>query len=144
MSPSFCQGGVLMTVEEIYRESIAWIFEKSSSQIYDNYILPITRKVLAEIFEENNLLRMKRDMLPLLEIPTVSSRKDNLDDLGILPEYQRNVIPKGIDSNFLMDDDLNKMSKYDVEYNNARVALLVMVPQDKVEYLRKKAEENAI
>ena len=133
-----------MTVEEIYRESIAWIFEKPSSQIYDNYILPITRKVLAEIFEENNLLRMKRDMLPLLEIPTVSDRKDDLDDLGILPEYQRNVIPKGIDSNFLMDDDLNKMSKYDVEYNNARVALLAMVPQDKVEELRKKALENAI
>lgn len=134
-----------MTVEEIYKESIAWIFEKPSSQIYDNYILPITRKVLAEIFEENNMLRMKRDMLPLLEIPTVSDRKDNLDDLGILPEYQRNVIPKGIDSNFLMDDDLNKMSKYDVEYNNARVSLQVMVPQDKVEKLRKKAlEENAI
>ena len=133
-----------MTVEEIYKESIAWIFEKPSSQIYDNYILPITRKVLAEIFEENNLLRMKRDMLPLLEIPTVSNRKDDLDDLGILPEYQRNVIPKGIDSNFLMDDDLNKMSKYDVEYNNARVALLAMVPQDKVEKLRKKALENAV
>jgi len=132
-----------MTVDEIYKECTAWIFEKPSSNIYDNYILPITRKVLAEIYEENNLLRIKKGMLPLLEIPTVSNITDDLDDIGILPEYQRNVIPKGIDSNFLMDDDLNKMSKYDVEYNNARVALLAMVPQDVYEKQMKKAKEEA-
>lgn len=132
-----------MTVQEIYTLCKAWMFEKPSSAIYDNYILPIMNKVLAEVYEENNMLRMKRGYLPLLEIPKVTSITDDLDTIGIMPEYQRDVIPKGIDSNFLMDDDLNKMSKYDVEYNNARVAHQVLLSYAKIAKLTEEAE-NAV
>ena len=51
------------------------------------------------------------------------------DEIDYEDEYQYDVIPKGIDANFLMDDDLSKMSIYQTEYNNARVMHQCMVPQ---------------
>jgi len=122
-----------MTVQDIYKKSKAWIFEKPSSSIYDDYIVDIINKVLAEIFEENNMCRMFNNLPPLTSIPQVSTTSDDLDKLGIMLEYQLDVIPKGIDSNFLMDDDLSKMSKYDVEYNNARVAHQKLISKEKLD-----------
>jgi hypothetical protein len=52
------------------------------------------------------------------------------------------VIPKGVDANFLMDDDLSKMSIYQTEYNNARVAHQCMLSSDIVEELTEKAKEE--
>ena len=130
-----------MTVDDIYSLSKAWMFERMSSDVWDNYILPITNKVLGEIWEENNMLRMRRDKLPLLTMPVVTSRSDDLDDLGIEPEYQRDVIPKGIDSNLLMDDDLARKAIYDTEYNNARVAHQVILPVCIIERMYKEAED---
>lgn len=105
------------------------MFEKPSSTIYDNYIIEITNKVLAEVFEENNMLRMFKGKEPFTDITEhqVSSLDDEID---YEPEYLLDVIPKGIDSNFLMDDDLSKMSIYQVEYNNARVAHQCIVSQE--------------
>jgi len=132
-----------MTVEELYSETKACMFEKLTSTSYDTNILPITRKILAEIFEENNMLRMKRGLLPLLEIPTVSTRNDDLTEKGILEEYQHAMV-KGLDANFSIDDDLNKFAIFNTEYNNARVALQVMVSQDKVKELTARAIANAL
>ena len=39
-----------MTVQEMYQKTKAWMFEKPSSNIYDNYIIEITNKVLAETY----------------------------------------------------------------------------------------------
>lgn len=117
------------------------MFEKVSSNIYDNYIVEICNKVLAETYEENNMCRMFYGKLPFVDgvgAHQVSSMDDVLD---YEEEYLLDVIPKGIDANFLMDDDLSKMSIYQTEYNNARVAHQKMVPSEVVERLTKEAEE---
>lgn len=118
-----------MIVEEMYKKTKAWMFEKPSSTIYDNYIIEITNKVLAELFEENNMCRMFKGKAPFTGIKKhlVSAMTDELD---YEEEYQYDVIPKGIDANFLMDDDLSKMSIYQTEYNNARVMHQKVVSQD--------------
>ena len=48
-------------------------------------------------------------------------------------------MPKGITANFLMDDDLNKMSLYETEYNNARVIHQVMVSSSRFKKLTEEA-----
>jgi len=119
-----------MTVQEMYQKTKAWMFEKPSSTIYDNYIIEITNKVLAELYDENNMLRMFKGMAPFqdgIKYHQVSSMADEID---YEEEYQYDVIPKGIDSNFLMDDDLSKMSILQTEYNNARVEKQVMLSKD--------------
>lgn len=118
-----------MTVQEMYKKTKAWMFEKPSSTIYDNYIIEITNKVLAELFEENNMCRMFNGKDPFESIAEhqVSALTDEID---YEEEYQYEVIPKGIDANFLMDDDLSKMSIYQTEYNNARVMHQKLVSQD--------------
>ncbi|MBQ0112838.1 MAG: hypothetical protein KBT03_06900 [Bacteroidales bacterium] len=136
-----------MTVEEIYTKCKAWMFEKPSSTIYNDYIIPIINKVLAETYEENNMLRMFKycegddTKLPFVDgimAHQVSSMNDEVD---YEDEYVLDVIPKGIDSYFLMDDDLNKMSILQVEYNNARVAHQCIVSSDTVNELIKKAKD---
>ena len=136
-----------MTLQEMYSKTKAWMFEKPSSTIYDNYIVEIANKVLAETYDENNMLRMFKGKLPFIDgvmahqIPTSADR--NTYVLDYEDEYLLDVIPKGIDANFLMDDDLSKMSLYQTEYNNARVEKQVLLTQDKIDELWKKAEEEA-
>ncbi len=132
-----------MKVKEIYAKSKAWMFEKKSSTIYNDYIIEITNKVITELFEENNMLRMFRGKLPFvdgLENHMISSLEDDVD---FEDKYQYEVMPKGITANFLMDDDLNKMSLYQTEYNNARVLNQCMVPVSTIEELTEQAKEEA-
>lgn len=119
-----------MTVQEMYTKTKAWMFEKPSSTIYNNYIIEICNKVLAELYEENNMLRMFKGMAPFQDGISYHLVHDMDDELDYEEEYLYDVIPKGIDANFLMDDDLSKMSIYQTEYNNARVAHQVIVSQD--------------
>ena len=42
-----------MKLSEIYAKSKAWMFEKKSSTIYNDYIVEITNKIIAELYEEN-------------------------------------------------------------------------------------------
>lgn len=118
-----------MTVQEMYSKTKAWMFEKPSSTIYNNYIIEITNKVLAELYEENNMLRMFKGMAPYSDGVSNHLVHDMDDEIDYEDEYLYDVIPKGIDANFLMDDDLSKMSIYQTEYNNARVTHQVLVPQ---------------
>lgn len=134
-----------MKLSEIYAKSKAWMFEKKSSTIYNDYIVEVTNKVIAELYEENNILRMFKGKVPFtdgIEAHMVSSLNDELD---YEEEYQYDVMPKGITANFLMDDDLNKMSLYQTEYNNARVLRQCMVSQSTIDELtsRAKEEQNA-
>jgi hypothetical protein len=131
-----------MTVQELYKKTKAWMFEKPSSTIYDNYIIEITNKVLAELYEENNMCRMFKGKAPFIDGIT-AHLVENMDDvLDYEDEYLYDVIPKGVDANFLMDDDLSKMSIYQTEYNNARVAHQCMLSSDIVEELTEKAKEE--
>ena len=128
-----------MKVNDIYQKSKVWMFEKPSSNIYDNYIIEITNKILAETYEENNMCRMFNGKLPFID-GVASHQVSNLDDeIDYEDEYVYDVIPKGIDANFLMDDDLSKMSIYQTEYNNARVAHQKYVSKEKVDCLTKEA-----
>lgn len=131
-----------MKLSEIYSKSKAWMFEKKSSTIYNDYIIEITNKVIAELYEENNILRMFKGKVPFIDgiaAHTVSSLNDELD---YEEEMQYDVMPKGITANFLMDDDLNKMSLYQTEYNNARVLHQCMVSQSTIDELTEKAKEE--
>ena len=128
-----------MTVNDLYMKTKAWMFEKPSSTIYDNYIVEICNKVLAETYEENNMLRMFKGKVPFIDGVLAHQVSNITDELDYEDEYLLDVIPKGIDSNFLMDDDLSKMSIYQTEYNNARVMHQVMVASDIVEKLYEEA-----
>ena len=118
-----------MTVQEMYKKTKAWMFEKPTSTIYDNNIIDITNKVLAEVYEENNMLRMFKGYSPFMDGVAAHQVSSMDDEIDYEEEYQYDVIPKGIDANLLMDDDLSKMSIYQTEYNNARVTHQCMVPQ---------------
>lgn len=130
-----------MKVKEIYAKTKAWMFEKPSSNIYDNYIVEICNKVLAETYEDNNMCRMFKGKLPFIDGVSAHQVTSIEDELDYEEEYLLNVIPKGIDANFLMDDDLAKMSLYQTEYNNAKVAYQCLVSADVVARLTKEAEE---
>ena len=131
-----------MTLQELYSKTKAWMFEKPSSVVYDNYIVEIANKVLAETYEENNMCRMFKGKLPFIDGISAHQVSNITDELDYEEEYLLDVIPKGIDANFLMDDDLSKMSIYQTEYNNARVMRQCMVPLHTIEELTKKAEEE--
>ena len=130
-----------MLVSDLYAKTKAWMFEKPSSTIYDNYIIQITNKVLAEVYEENNMCRMFKGKLPFVDGIMAHQVSALSDELDYEEEYLLDVIPKGIDANFLMDDDLSKMGIYQTEYNNARVMRQCIVSQETVEQLTKEAED---
>lgn len=110
-----------MTLNDLYKKTKAWMFYKPSSPVYDEYIVEIANKVLAEVYEENNMLRMFKGKAPFYD-GIMAHQVSNLEDeIEYEEEYLLDVIPKGIDANFQMDDDLNRMSIYQTEYNNARV-----------------------
>lgn len=138
-----------MTLNDLYQKTKAWMFYEPSSPVYDNYIIEIANKVLAEIYEENNMLRMFKGKLPFIDgvlAHQVSSLTDELSDVeggkGYEDEYLLDVIPKGIDANFLIDDDLGKMSIYQTEYNNARVMHQVLLSKCEMECMYKRAREQ--
>ena len=130
-----------MLVSDIYKKTKAWMFEKPSSTIYDNYIVEITNKILAETYEENNMGRMFKGKLPFIDGIAAHQVSNVTDDVDYEEEYLLDVIPKGIDANFLMDDDLGKMSIYQTEYNNARVMRQCLVPWETVEKLTQEAHD---
>ena len=119
-----------MTVQDMYKKTKAWMYEKPTSTIYDSYIIEICNKVLAELYEENNMCRMFKGKAPFQDGISAHQVSEMTDEIDYEDEYLYDVIPKGIDANFLMDDDLSKMSIYQTEYNNARVMRQCMVSQD--------------
>lgn len=138
-----------MTLNDLYQKTKAWMFYEPSSPVYDDKIIEIANKVLAEIYEENNMLRMFKGKLPFIDgvlAHQVSSLTDELSDveggLGYEDEYLLDVIPKGIDANFLIDDDLGRMSIYQTEYNNARVMHQVLLSRCEMECAYRRAREQ--
>lgn len=115
------------------------MYEKSSSTIYDNYIIEIVNKVLAETYNENNMMRMFKGKLPFIDGIGAHQVSRMDDELDYEDEYQYDVIPKGIDASFELDDDMSKMSVFQTEYNNARVSNQCMVSDERVKELTEKA-----
>ena len=128
-----------MTVNDVYILAKAWMFEKASSNIYDSYIIQVCNKCLAELYNENNMCRMFNGKLPFVDGIQAHQVNTLSDELDYEEEYLYDVLPKGIAANFLMDDDLSKMSIYQTEYNKARVVHQKMVSQDIVDELTANA-----
>lgn len=118
------------TVNEIYTDTKAKFFEKTSSTIYDSFIISNINRVLAETFKENNFERMWNGKAPLKEVPYVTSRNDIVDYEDI---YVNQIIPIGLAAYLLIDDDLNKYSIYITDYKNERIMNQKMLPKEVVD-----------
>lgn len=121
-----------MTVKELYSLTKEIMFEKPSSTIYDNYLVGNLNRLLVELFHENNMMRVFNGKSMLEEpqiIPTTL-----YDDVELTYEdtMVRNIIPLGLAARFLIDDDLNKYSLFNTDYNNARVMNQKLVSKEKI------------
>lgn len=112
-----------MTVKELYELAKKVMFEKATSKDYDGYYIPYTNLILAELFNENNAMRLKKGLAELTEIPTVT--KDS-DTLTYEDEYTREVMPYGMAADFYKDDDLSKFDIENRNYTNSRTKYLVI------------------
>ena len=107
-----------MLVSKIYSLTKGLLFEKPSSSIYDNYLVDNLNLVLNELFNENNMERMFNGKAPLDSVPYITGLDDDVDYEDV---YLNNIIPLGLATYFLIDDDLNKYNLYNVRYQNARI-----------------------
>lgn len=122
-----------MTVQELYDIAKNIMYEKPSSTIYDDYVIHNVNRVLADLFRQNNALRMYNDMAPLDAVPFVSQLTD---EIQYEDEYAYEVMPLGLAAYFLIDDDLAKYDIYYTDYQNAQVMRMRIVPQEKIEKWR--------
>ena len=118
------------TVNEIYSDTKGKFFEKTSSTIYDQFLISNLNRVLNECFKENNMERMFNGKPPLKEVPYVVDRTDEVIYEDV---YLNNIIPIGLAAYFLIDDDLNKYSIYITDYNNARIKNQKIVSQEVID-----------
>ena len=118
------------TVNEIYSDTKGKFFEKTSSTIYDSYLIANLNRVLIECFNENNMERMFNGIAPLKEVPYVKSTNDEVVYEDV---YLNEIIPLGLAAYFLIDDDLNKYSIYITDYKNARIENKKMVSQEVID-----------
>lgn len=119
-----------ITVDDVYAKAKALMYEKSSSTIYDDYLIPNLNVLLVELFAENNALRVFRGKELLDEPQQVISRTDELE---YEDKYLLEILPKGLAAAFCIDDDLNKYSIFSTLYNNARVSNLVLVSKEQLD-----------
>ena len=117
------------TVEQLYTHTKQLMFEKPSSQIYDDYLIGNLNRLLVELFNENNFCRMFKGKTPLEEPQQVG---DRTAELIYEDEYVLNVLPLGLAARFLIDDDLQKYSIFSTDYNNARVIAQKMISKDRI------------
>jgi hypothetical protein len=115
-----------MNVNDLYTKTKQLMFEKGSSTIYDNYLIGNVNRVIEECFEWNNNERMFKGLPPLKEVPYVQTRDDELVYEDI---YLNHIMPLGLASYFLIDDDLSKYSIYITDYKNALIQYQKFVPQ---------------
>lgn len=121
----------MVTVKDLYKQTKQLMFEKSSSTIYDNYLVGNLNLVLSELFEENNVARVFNGKTKLKE-PQKLPETNYLDiELIYEDEYVNKVIPLGLAAQLFIDDDLNKYSIYMSKYNNARVMAQKVISQER-------------
>lgn len=121
-----------MTVQELYEQTKGIMFEKSSSTIYDNYVIPNVNRLIRELFEENNSERMWNDKPPLSKPPYVTQMTDELKYEDV---YVREIMPLGLSAYFFIDDDLSKYSIYITDYKNSRIIHQRIISKEKFDEL---------
>jgi len=121
-----------MTVNELYKKVKAIMFEKPTSTIYDSYLVENLNRLLQELFNENNISRVYNGK-DKLESPQVIPSNDYLNtELTYEDEYVSYVIPLGLAAKFFIDDDLQKYSIFNTDYQNARVIAQKVVSKEKL------------
>lgn len=118
------------TVSDLYSDTKSKFFEKSTSSIYDPFLISNVNRVIGELFEENNMARMFNGKPPLKERPYV---KDKNDELLFEEEYIKDIMPLGLAAYFLIDDDLNKYSLFITDYKNERIMRKKIVSQEVID-----------
>lgn len=108
------------------------MFEKPSSTIYDNYVVDHLNRLLIELFDENNMARVFKGKEKLTEPQVIPSQNYQNIELIYEDEYVRNVLALGLAARFSIDDDLNKFSLLNVDYNNARVNAQKLVSRNRL------------
>lgn len=121
-----------MNVKELYALTKQMMFEKPSSTIYDSYLIGNLNALLVELFDENNLCRVWNGKKLLTAPQVIPSQNYSNVELEYEDEYVRYVLPLGLASRFLIDDDLNKYSLYNTDYKNARVIHQKLVSKEKL------------
>ena len=107
-----------MTVKELYERAKSLMFEKQSSQDYDNFYIPWTNVLLSENFDLENSLLLRDGEDALDEIPMVTSDTDELPYHDVI-NYE--ILPYGLAANFFIDDDLSKYDIFHTYYQNAQM-----------------------
>ena len=88
-----------MKLSEIYAKSKAWMFEKKSSTIYNDYIVEIANKIIAELYEENNKLyrywveEVKIGDDDITTVTNLNTRKVTSDNSDYIISYSRDFVP---------------------------------------------------
>ena len=118
-----------MLVSEIYSKTKGLMFEKSTSTIYDDFLIDNLNQILNELFQENNMERMFNGKAPLESVPYVSSRDDEIEYEDV---YLNNIIPLGLATSFFIDDDLEKYSLFNTRYQNARIINQKFLTKDEI------------
>lgn len=121
-----------MNVKELYAMTKQIMFEKPSSTIYDSYLVGNLNSLLVELFDENNMCRVRNGKKLLTAPQVIPSQNYTNVELEYEDEYVRYVLPLGLASRFLIDDDLNKYSLYNTDYKNARVIHQKLVSKEKL------------
>ena len=120
----------MVTASDIYAKAKGLMFEKASSTIYDNYLIPNLNQLLVETFEENNMERMFNGKPPLNSVPVLSLPQD---EVPYEQAYTDNILPLGLATSFFIDDDLSKYNLFNVRYNNARVAIQKILTKEELD-----------
>ena len=120
----------MATVNDVYKITKDLMFEKGSSKIYDDFLISNINRLLVELFNENNVMRVFNGK-PKLEAPQVVSARSDI--LTYEDDIVYNVLPLGLAARFFIDDDLNKYSIFSTDYNNARVSNQKIVGRKKLD-----------
>ena len=108
-----------MTAKELYRMARHLMQDNMTSKNLDEYYITDINVLIAELFNENNALRVKAHKGPLVEIPIIKSADD---EIMYEPQMVYNIMPKGLAARFFIDeDDRSKYTILQSEYMNARM-----------------------
>ena len=117
-----------MNAKELYKLARHLMQDNMSAKHLDEYYITDINVLLAELFNENNALRIKANKGPLIDIPIVYTEEDII---MYEPQMVYNIMPKGLAARFLIDeDDRSKYTIYQTEYINARTQAMPVVFED--------------
>ncbi len=94
-----------MKADKIFDAVIGLMFsEKKDKSDYEGMYYPILNMIIAECFRENNILRRKKQLEPLEEMPYAA---EPADEIPYEEEMVRKIMPYGIAANLYSEDDEN-------------------------------------